>query len=102
MQRVSQPMQERHPMNHPASWRVHVYQMSDAASRESIADLLSRVHDLTVESTGRDCCLTVTCRDSNQARCVHRLVTLSDPMAVLINTTYGLPKRTLSSADASL
>lgn len=88
-------------MNAPVSWRVHVYQMSDAASRESVADLLGRVHGLTVVTTGPLHCLTVTCRNVNQARCVHRLVTLSDPMAVLVNTTYGLASPALSSTEAS-
>lgn len=64
-----------------------------------MADLLGRVPDLTVECTGPLHCLTVTSHDLNQARCVHRLVTLSDPMAVLVNTTYGLPSPALSSTE---
>jgi hypothetical protein len=79
-------------MNDSVLWRVHIYQMTNAATLEAIADLLGRVHDLTAETTGPLHCLTVTCRDSDQARDVHRLVTLSDPKAVLVNTTYGLSK----------
>ena len=89
-------------MNDPVLWRVHIYQMANAATQEAVADLLGRVHDLTTESTGPLHCLTVTCRDSDQARDVHRLVTLSDPKAVLVNTTYGLSKPSaLGSAPGS-
>lgn len=64
-----------------------------------MADLLGRVPDLTVECTGPLHCLTVTSHDLNQARCVHRLVTLSDPMAVLVNVTYGLPSPALAATE---
>lgn len=71
-----------------ASWRVHVYRMSDVTVQASVADLLGRVNDLKVESTGAPGHhLIVECRDLNQARSVHRLVTLSDPLAVLVHQT---------------
>ena len=82
-------------MNDPGSLRIHVYQMSDAAMQESVADLLARVDDLTVESTAApDHYLTVECRDLDQARCVHRLVTSSDPSAVLAYKTARLATET--------
>ena len=89
-------------MNDHVSWRVHVYQMSDAASHASIVGVLARVHALTVDRTGPLHCLTVTCRNANQARAVHRLVTLSDPTAVLVNRTYGLSVPELNPIRGSL
>lgn len=89
-------------MNDHASWRVHVYQMSDAASRASVAEVLTRVQALTVDCTGPLHCLTVTCRNANQARAVHRLVTLSDPAAVLVNRTYKLSAQALSPTPVSI
>jgi hypothetical protein len=89
-------------MNDPVSWRAHVYQMSDAASHDAVTELLGRVEDITMECAGPLHCLTVTCRNLNQARRVHRLVTLSDPMAVLVNTTYGLSAPQLNPIQVSL
>lgn len=91
MQRVSSVVRESTPpMNIPASWRIHIYQMSDATVQASVADLLARVDDLSVECTpSPDHYLIVECRDLNQARSVHRVVTLSDPRAILVHKTEG-------------
>ena len=71
-------------------WRVHVYKMSDPDAQESVADLLVRVDGLTVECTDApELYLIVGCRDLNQARCVHRLVTLSDRSATLVPSAGG-------------
>lgn len=80
-----------------ASWRIHVYQMSDPDIQGSVADLLGRVNDLQVECTGApEYHLIVTCRDLNQARCVHRVVTLTDPLAVLVHQTAHMASEAAS------
>jgi hypothetical protein len=80
-----------------ASWRIHAYRMSDPAAQASVAGLLGRVNDLTVECTGPpDHYLIVECRDLNQARSVHRLVTLSDPLAVLVHKTAPMAREAAS------
>ncbi len=85
-----------HQMN-IASWRIHVYQMSDVVIQESVAELLARVNDLVVERTGSpEHHLIVECRDLNQARSVHRLVTLSDPSAILVHQTTRMPTQAAS------
>ena len=89
-------------MNDAVSWRVQLYQMSDAASHDAVVEALSRVKDITVDCTGPLHRLAVTCRNLNQARCVHRLVTLSDPTAVLVNRTYGLSAAKYDPIQVSL
>jgi hypothetical protein len=85
-----------------ASWRVHTYRMSGPAAQESVARLSARVDGLTVDSTGSpDHYLIVEWgRDLNQARSVHRLVTLSDPLAVRVRKTAPSPRRRRREAAA--
>lgn len=85
-------------MNDPLSWRVLIYRMSsDAAARASITDLLGRVNGLKVQCTeAPDHELIVQCRNFNQARWVHRLVTTSDRSAVLVHQTAGMVARAAS------
>jgi hypothetical protein len=75
-------------MNDLGPWRVCVYQMSNAGDQESVADLLARVNNLTVECVGApDHLLIVGCQTMNQARSVHRLVLSTDPLAVIVHQT---------------
>ncbi len=80
-------------MNEPASRRLHTYLMSDTDVRDAIAALLRHADGLTVTTSGPHPSLSVSCRTRNEARCVHRLVTLTDPGATLINQTYTLAMR---------
>ena len=71
--------------------------MSDADVQESVADLLARVSNLTVECTGApDHLLIVGCCNLNQARCVHRLITSSDPFATLVHQTARIATQVAS------
>jgi hypothetical protein len=70
---------------------VQIYELSDTASQEILAGLLSGMPDLIVDvqSTPADHFLIVDCVDSAQAQSVFRVVASVDYQARLIHTTNG-------------
>jgi hypothetical protein len=74
-------------------WLVQIYDVTDDASQELIAGLLSGIDGLTVESStsGARRFVVVECSDAMQARSVFRLVTSIDFGARLLHTATGAP-----------
>ena len=70
------------------SWLVQIYEVTDDASQELIAGLLSGIDGLTVESpmSGSRRFVVVECTDSMQARSVFKLVHSIDFDARLLHT----------------
>jgi hypothetical protein len=70
------------------SWLIQIYAVTDDASQELIAGLLSGIEGLTVESptSGAQRFVVVECSDSLQAGSVFKLVTSIDFGARLVHT----------------
>ena len=79
-------------MTTPA-WLIQIFEMTDAAARDVIADLLVPKEGLVVEATqsGPDHFLIVQSHDEEQAATVARMVFASDQHAILLHTSQGPP-----------
>lgn len=75
-------------------WLVQIYDVTDSASQELIAGLLSGIDTLMVESStsGSRHFVAVECSDSMQAQSVFRLVRSIDFGARLLHTTNAPEK----------
>lgn len=73
------------------SWLVQIYEMTDARTRDAVAERLRRVAGLSLEATesGPDHFLVVQCSDEEQATWIHRVVVASDVHAILLHTSHG-------------
>jgi hypothetical protein len=72
-------------------WDVQVFAMSGAAAQEFVANLLSAVDGLALETTddGARNFLIVESSGDSQARSVYKLVMSTDAGAVLLHTVHG-------------
>lgn len=72
-----------------SGWLLQVYQMTDLASQESAAALLSSMPGLTVDARtcDRGSYVIVECGDASQAMAVYEMVLMTDSEAELIHST---------------
>jgi hypothetical protein len=74
-----------------SAWLLQVYEMTNVAAQESVAELLAGISGFTVDTPTceRGSFVIVDCLDATQALTVYELVMATDSQAELIYTSKG-------------